>query len=412
MRGLLKSARSVTMDHPRLFELRQRLEGKLAKRVLADLPSGDLGHVLLAPSTTGNIGDQAMIEAFLENVGGPVSVVTQDEVAVPPLELWVDRVRWFAVPGLTDGRAFRGREAWRVLRGLLAGARSFSVVGADVVDGAYSYRRSVQRVSLANYVATCGLPARILGFSWNHAPDPRALRALRSAGSAGVRLYARDPVSAARVRNRGIAGVHDAADLAFSANSRSELPPQAFVPGIGDDFAVVNVNGLPWQGGSEESKTSEYEEIVGSLLAAGLEVVILPHDSRVASSDVDAGRRLRERCESPSVHLIDRLLAPKEVRALAAAASIVVSGRMHLAILALWSGVPALTLSRQGKVEGLMQLFGAPELLLDYSPGFGREAASRSQRIIESLATWRERIATASDSVRELSRRNYEGIEA
>ena len=36
------------------------------------------------------------------------------------------------------------------------------------------------------------------------------------------------------------------------------------------------------------------------------------------------------------------------------------TGRMHLAVMALLAGTPPITVATQGKVEGLMRLFGSP----------------------------------------------------
>ncbi len=46
-------------------------------------------------------------------------------------------------------------------------------------------------------------------------------------------------------------------------------------------------------------------------------------------------------------------------------ARLVVTGRMHLAVLALSGRIPAACLASQGKVEGLMALVGTPELVVD-----------------------------------------------
>src|SRR5690606_21106728 len=127
---------------------------------------------------------------------------------------------------------------------LLEGAASFSVIGADVIDGAYSYRRSVQRITAAMYAARAGVDTRILGFSWNERPDPRAAEALREAARAGVRVLVRDPVSERRLRAVVGDGVMRTADLVFSARSVDETVREGVAPGLDAPFVVLNANGL------------------------------------------------------------------------------------------------------------------------------------------------------------------------
>ena len=62
---------------------------------------------------------------------------------------------------------------------------------------------------------------------------------------------------------------------------------------------------------------------------------------------------------------VDVQLSPAEVRGLAAGAQVVITGRMHLAIMSMSSGVPAITFSTHGKVSGLMRLFGVDELCVE-----------------------------------------------
>jgi colanic acid/amylovoran biosynthesis protein len=53
-----------------------------------------------------------------------------------------------------------------------------------------------------------------------------------------------------------------------------------------------------------------------------------------------------------------------ELKQLAAKLDGVVTGRMHLAIAALGSGVPVATFAYQDKFEGLLMLFGLPQTTL------------------------------------------------
>ena len=99
------------------------------------------------------------------------------------------------------------------------------------MDGKYSARGSVRRSTLAEAAASAGVPTRIIGFSWNAAPLPRARAALRRAAAAGAVPLLRDPVSARRARSDGIDAAVDVADIVFSAQSRDDRSARSLLGG-------------------------------------------------------------------------------------------------------------------------------------------------------------------------------------
>ncbi|MCU1408351.1 MAG: hypothetical protein JWM23_431 [Microbacteriaceae bacterium] len=391
-------------------------------------------HVLIAPPGGGNIGDQAMVEAFLENTSGDVLIVvrTLNDLRVP-LE-HADRAQLHALPALIHGAENAHRRDIARLGRLLASsrsggarsggsrssgprsggalvsdARSVTVVGADAMDGAYDARASVRRADVATLAAGIGLDARVLGFSWNSHARSGARRALRRAGRAGVRLLVRDPISTDRARREGLRGIAETADAVFSARTVE----RAIVPELLGDphppYVVVNPSGLV---GRSMDQVTEFTAIVQALLERGVGVLLLPHVIRSSASDLTACRAVAERVSDPRVVLVERQLAPAEVRGLCARAQLVVAGRMHLAIQSLWSAVPAITLSTQGKVEGLMQLFGAGCERLCVAPGAG--LAERVVPLIDDLlaerARWSAGIAGHLTAVQRLADANFDGL--
>lgn len=108
------------------------------------------------------------------------------------------------------------------------------------------------------------------------------------------------------------------------------------------------------------------------------------------------------------VLFVNRLLDPSEIRALTKNAEVVVTGRMHLAIMALSQGTPAFVVSTQGKVEGLAELFETPDLLLEPSPGFGAAAIERLAPA--RLEAFRRKVAERLSMVTGLASRNFEGL--
>lgn len=110
------------------------------------------------------------------------------------------------------------------------------------------------------------------------------------------------------------------------------------------------------------------------------------------------------------LQFVDHLLAPAEVRELCGRACLVVSGRMHLAIIALSAGVPAITLATQGKVEGLMTMFDMRHLCIEPRSGFGGEVISAARMILSEPVRWRQSIRSHLNDVRHRSERNFAGL--
>jgi len=411
MKQTLKAVRSAVVDHPAIFRLRRRREAHLLSGLVVGADRRPDYHVLLPSSSEvkGSVGDQAMVQAFVENVASPIVIVklSHDDDVVP---VGADEaVTAVSIPGLVDGSVVRTRETLSEFGRLLEGAASFSVIGADVIDGAYSYRRSVQRITAAMYAARAGVDTRILGFSWNERPDPRAAEALREAARAGVRVLVRDPVSERRLRAVVGDGVMRTADLVFSARSVDETVREGVAPGLDAPFVVLNANGLI---GRTFDQAPDYLRLVDWVVSRGLQVVLVPHDSRRGVEDVAECRRIFERCPAAgsSVFLVDRLLRPHQIRGLLRGAECVLSGRMHLSIMALWSGVPAVTLAYQGKVEGLMEMFDTPSLTVAPAPGFADRAIAVLEDVLAERSSYRAKVASGLERARALSRNNFSGL--
>lgn len=407
LKAVGRQFRSATIDSPRVFERRLNGEWQKVSRLGQGVVPGDRHHLLLAPAGGGNIGDQAMVEAFVENVAGSITVISWDAKDFPIPAEHRNRVRAIGLPGLVNGAAIRDEGTLQEFTSLLDGCAGVSIIGADVLDGGYSYRRSVQRTSLATYAARLGIDSRILGFSLNEAPDVRCVSALADAGRAGVRLLLRDPLSSERARALGLEGVQASADLVFSATTVRGVESVPELTVLDGPYVVINANSLIAR---KLDQTGEYRQIVEYLVDRGLQIVLVPHDSRKGSDDIAESRRVHERLGNPRILLIDRLLEPAQIRGLAAGASVVVTGRMHLAIMALYSSVPAIPLSYQGKIGGLMHLFGTEGLAVEPEEGFARTVTRNLDAVLSAGAELTNQLAHRLVRVRELSQRNYAGL--
>ncbi|WP_432520417.1 oligosaccharide flippase family protein [Kineococcus sp. SYSU DK006] len=372
----------------------------------AGAPAGGL-HLVLAAPGAGNVGDQALLEAVVERSAPPVllAVPLAQTPALP--QAIAGRVELLDAPHLLYGDGAQHRASVRRYGAALARVSHVSLIGADVMDGGYSLPASVRRSALVTAAAQAGLDTRVIGFSWNGSPRWAARRGLRRAGAAGVRLLARDPVSAGRLRRDGVRGVSEVADVVFAARSVDESAAAQLLQGVSAPVALVNASGLIAR---RADLRDDHERVVRGLLDRGLHVVLLPHVARPDADDLAACRDLAARFAPGEVQLVDRLLTPAQVRGLARRAAVVVTGRMHLAVMSLLSGVPAITLATQGKVEGLAQLFGTPELAVEPVPGFADRVLPLVDRSLPVQSRVRAAVAASRARVIALAELNFTGL--
>ena len=399
--GALRQRVSRPLRSPALLAAADRM---LLTRRGVEGPRDGEHHVVLAPAGGGNIGDQALVEAFIENVTGRVTMICRRSADYAQSE--DARVEILPLLSLVYGDLVGHVRDFREFRRVLRTATSFSVIGADVMDGGYGYRASTNRANLARRIAEVGIDARILGFSWNASPDPTAARAVRDAAAHGVTMILRDPRSATRARADGIQPVLDGADLVFLARSVDETAAAAWAGRVAAPLALVNFSGLvPSDGGLEP-----YIEVVRVLRERGHGVLLVPHVSRPGADDVPLCRAVAEQfVEDVDVVLVDRLLSPSTIRGLTRRARITVTGRMHLAVMSLMNGVPAVTVATQGKVEGLMDLFGTPGLCVP-ADELASSLAAVTSETTDAADLISARIRERLGGVAELAAQNFAGL--
>jgi polysaccharide pyruvyl transferase WcaK-like protein len=398
----------------RLAQLRRDLvdragwTARQVRRVLgaAIVPGGSATHVLIAPPGAGNIGDQAMVEAFLASADRPTVVVTRGDADFTlPADL-EGRARIQALPALFYGQGAEHRADLRSLGALVSDAATVSIVGADIMDGVYVLRSSLRRSGIAAACATAGVDTSVLGFSWNAAAPRPALEALRAAGAAGTRLLLRDPSSAARVREAGVQGVIETADIVFTDDRLDDADAARILAGVSGPVALVNASGLIAR---KVDQVREYADVIAFLRGRGIHVVLLPHVLRSTADDLTACRAVYDAVGNDGVTLVEEVLRPSTIRALGARAALTITGRMHLAIMSLSQGTPAITLATQGKVEGLVRLFDWPELCVTPEAGMARTIVEVAGAALDDSGS-RTRIIAGADRARALARTNVDRI--
>lgn len=398
-------------------------------------PAGADTHVLLAPSYQGNLGDEAMLTSCIANIrkrsSGEIVVLTHrstdDWRHIDP------EIRQISVGGFFS--AFNWNKTLAQLLPLLSTAKTFNVLGADIMDGVYSRTRSFRRILLLEWASKLGCDAAVLGFSYSDRPI-RAISDYFSQVSKDVTLHARDKVSHERLKHIARGPLEFVADTAFlmppadhpGPNTVAALAFAASQRAAGRRILVFNANPL---GSAISSGAARGDESVSNLTdvtlgnalsiatkAPDAAILFVSHDPREPHSDASLLERVYEQLPQDikdRCFLATREIGAREIKSICAVADLAVTGRMHLGIAALGSTTPCLFLDFAGKVQGLLAHFDAGDMIADWKlymdkEAYGRKVADMLDRHFELRAKLAEKLP----HVQHLSSLNFQrfGAEA
>lgn len=348
------------------------------------------GTVLIATAGGGNTGDQALLEAFLDNTHEFVWLVTEQAGRLTIPGHHRSRATEVPLPHLTSSIGPRRVRPSARLTSLASRAKNCSVIGADVMDGGYDVNEALLRLRVLDLSRSVGASTSIMGFSWNGRADPRVERALARTARHAT-LFSRDPISADRLERAGIHNVVRTADMVFALDvSRTANSVPSSEP-----YAIVNVSGLL----RPQSLLVDYLAVVGHLRQRGLAVVLLPHVVRGTDDDLAACREVAAHFATDArVRVLPSNPEPLESYAYARGAALVFTARMHLAVLSLLSGTPAIAVSTQGKVEGMLRLFDLAHLTIEPRSGFSVSVIDQIDAVMDD-AGLRQRIRARAGDV-------------
>ncbi|MCR6711863.1 MAG: polysaccharide pyruvyl transferase family protein [Demequina sp.] len=345
-----------------------------------------------------------MLEAFLHNVTGPVTVLAESTASYTVPDRFSDVV-FVGSDGLLTGHGTAHRIALDSVKSLLANADSFSVVGADTIDGGYHRSAAATSWAIASFAAEQGVDTRILGFSWRPDVEVAIKRFARVALENGVRALVRDPVSYSRFQ-QDVNGGELVADTVFTLPSVVRADENISVP-----TAVLNLSGLV---DSRSDLTRSYTMLVEGLVDRGMRVIVVPHVASAHSSDNIPMRKLAASLAGrhmSQVEFMDRLPAPRESVERAAGAAVTITGRMHLAILGLLGGCPPVVLGTQGKVSGLMSSIGHADWEISPGPGMHEQILHVVDEILADHKAVVHEVQGHVTSLAHLAAVNFDGLE-
>lgn len=368
-------------------------------------------HLLIATIGLGNIGDQAMVEAFLDNVEGRVAIIVGASGAFELPAKHSHRAAFVVLPTLVQHwPAGRGHEIRKFAR-LALEANTCCVVGADIMGGHYDARESILRSRMIELASRAGCTTAILGFSWNANPHPKAKRGVQRVSAHAV-LFARDPVSAQRLVSDGVPNVRAVADVAFAGKWAAGLatPADHWLQKqreLGRAVVVVNASGHL----ASHGLLDEYGCLIRELMDRRVSVVLLPHVIRLGDDDSEVCDAIANWVgPDPHLMLIRQLLTPGQVRSLVAEVDAVFTARMHLSILSLLSTTPVVVVNIQGKVKGMLELFNLGDFHVE---PVAEDIVSRATELLDralSDSNLRDAIAESLGPVRRLAESQFEPI--
>ena len=125
---------------------------------------------MVAPASPGSLGDEAMMNALAEELRAR----GVEEIIVAT---WQQEDDWQAIGGHFLQELLPHGDPNGKLRfsRLLQTAASLYVIGADVMDGAYSAEHSIAMLDVAQLGVQCGLRSTVIGCSFCDRPDSRVL---------------------------------------------------------------------------------------------------------------------------------------------------------------------------------------------------------------------------------------------
>lgn len=405
-RALLHLRRRLGLFRFRLSSaLEERLESLVFNRFSSSAEARSRTALLLTPGGH-NTGDQAMYDSVVLNVSNPITVIVPTIGGFDHglLDSRCDSVV-IEAPFLLKGGLLRHMLGLLRTIPAIRQCSQFLVIGADVMDGGYSERSSVRTWRLLSQVHQNGFASgRVLGFSWNGAPQGSVRVAVRKAASVGVECRVRDQISLDRILPLH-PGAILSSDVVF-ANSqlRAQQPLGMLEPGS-SPTVVINVSSLV---AKALDVVSEYVLVCESLLKSGYRLILVSHVTHPSSDDrpliLELARRLPQ---DGRVDVLAHAMSPAAVAETVQRAAFAITGRMHLSIICAVQGRPAIVLATQGKVQGLMDLLQVPEFCVVPGPGLAASVLEAVARLSEQPADIQDALGRGVVSARDLARFNF-----
>lgn len=341
-------------------------------------------HVaILTPSSVGNLGDEAMVASVVSALRARypeilITLITHHETDEENYRNL--NVKTICIAGYFS--RFAAENACKMIGKLFTEVTDFILLGADIIDGRYNAVRSFRRLFMAYLASISGLNVFVLGFSFSDDADLKIVNFIRS-HCFNFTFVPREPISAARLSRILGRNLDSGADLAFllpvtdeffseSAQNAGEVIERWRQSG--KLILAINANPL---GVLTADSAIDLELVVRSYAKCintiskkiDCGIIFVTHDNRPGphSDKLFISRIIQKLDTTVTYHFLEDTIRATEIKRLCSMIDLTVTGRMHLGIASLGAGTPTMILDFQGKVQGLLALFGQPEMVFNIS---------------------------------------------
>ncbi|MEH6648951.1 MAG: polysaccharide pyruvyl transferase family protein [Motiliproteus sp.] len=327
--------------------------------------------MFISPASRGSLGDQALVEGFLE---------LQNNTETKCLEALVingqvkQKIYAGSLPVL--GRYQSSRSG--ILNIIFDSIRykALYIIGADTLDGSYDIGKNLFWLDIANYAVKVGIPVNIISFSFSSNPDLRVVKKIHTIDKRVV-FVSREVYSKERFEfTTGVPCIL-AADLAFIMKEKKDnkeiISVNSWVEdrkSSGDKVVALNVNSLTSMA-SLSTIVDNYIGAISSFENKNISFLLVSHDFRDDQSDYEVlsliYEGVRKRGSSIPMVLVGGPYNCWDAKYAVSSVDFIVTGRMHLAIAGLSQGIPVYCVSYKDKFEGLLHHFGLKNCLIKSS---------------------------------------------
>ena len=238
------------------------------------------------------------------------------------------------------------------------------LLGADVMDGYYSWRFSQNMFRLADIMESHGVPTSIMGFSFNASPHPKVIDAVQEIENQNLEYHLRDAVSLERFERITGKKAVLTADIAFLLKPDCNSPQYSMVRDWKQNRKLLAINLHPMliKNATEEQVNALIDVMYGVisklLTMSDWNILLLPHDNRKKIGDNVCLEKLYNRFDTEMadrLKYIPEVLDAAKVKGVVGLADALITSRMHLGIGGLSQAVPTMGFAYQDKFQGLLQ---------------------------------------------------------
>lgn len=245
------------------------------------------------------------------------------------------------------------------------------LIGADCMDGAYSPKYSLVLLSLYKLSVCAGIKTSLFGFSYNEHPYKGINKAFRYMNDLTYNI--RDPHSLERFNKFTHIKGNLVADAAFLLKPRIDFESYDEIKSWVDNLHIheqlviaFNFHPMLRKYNQESERVNDAKSVAKNLVSAlkthsNVNFLLLPHDDRNGIGDMVMldiiNTILLESGFANRILYLRNVPRASHLKAISALMDGVISGRLHLAIASLGSGVPVLVGSYQDKFKGLLRHF-------------------------------------------------------